>query len=42
MYGGSGVGNYGGVNAEAVACDGHGHSLSLNLPPLGAIFLKPA
>jgi 1,4-alpha-glucan branching enzyme len=42
VYGGSGVGNYGGVEAQPVSCDGHGHSLSLNLPPLGAIFLKPA
>ncbi|MGE5640268.1 MAG: 1,4-alpha-glucan branching protein GlgB [Clostridia bacterium] len=42
VYGGGGVGNYGGVEAQSVSCDGHGHSLSLNLPPLGAIFLKPA
>jgi 1,4-alpha-glucan branching enzyme len=41
-YGGSGVGNYGGVEAEPVACDGHSHSLILTLPPLGALFLKPA
>jgi 1,4-alpha-glucan branching enzyme len=41
-YGGSGIGNFGGVEAEAVACDGHKHSISVNLPPLGAIFLKPA
>jgi 1,4-alpha-glucan branching enzyme len=41
-YGGSGVGNFGGAEAESVACDGHGHSLTLSLPPLGALFLKPA
>ena len=41
-YGGSGIGNSGGVHAEEAQCDGHGHSLNLTLPPLGAIFLKPA
>ena len=41
-YGGSGAGNFGGVQADAVPCDGHTHSLTLTLPPLGAIFLKPA
>jgi 1,4-alpha-glucan branching enzyme len=41
-YGGSGVGNFGGVHAEQVPYDGHEHSVSLSLPPLGAIFLKPA
>jgi 1,4-alpha-glucan branching enzyme len=42
VYGGSGVGNFGGVDAQARAYDGHEHSISLSLPPLGAIFLKPA
>jgi 1,4-alpha-glucan branching enzyme len=42
LYGGSGVGNFGGVRAEAQPYDGHEHSLSLSLPPLGALFLKPA
>jgi 1,4-alpha-glucan branching enzyme len=41
-YGGAGNGNYGGVQAEDISCDGHGHSLTLTLPPLGALFLKPA
>jgi 1,4-alpha-glucan branching enzyme len=41
-YGGSGVGNFGGVQAERQPYDGHEHSISLSLPPLGAIFLKPA
>jgi 1,4-alpha-glucan branching enzyme len=41
-YGGSGTGNFGGVEAEAVACDGQQHSLTLTLPPLGALFLQPA
>jgi 1,4-alpha-glucan branching enzyme len=42
IYGGSGVGNLGGVDAEAQPYDGQSHSVSLSLPPLGAIFLKPA
>jgi len=41
-YGGSGAGNFGGAEAQAVPCDGHTHSLTLTLPPLGAIFLQPA
>ncbi len=41
MYGGSGQGNFGGVDAAPVARHGHRHSLTLTLPPLGAIFLKP-
>jgi 1,4-alpha-glucan branching enzyme len=41
-YGGSGVGNFGSVDAEAQPWDGQSHSVSLSLPPLGAIFLKPA
>jgi 1,4-alpha-glucan branching enzyme len=41
-YGGSGVGNFGGLEAEPTPCDGYGHSLTLTLPPLGALFLQPA
>ena len=41
-YGGSGVGNRGGADALAVPAHGRPHSLSLTLPPLGAVFLKPA
>ena len=40
IYGGSGVGNLGGVEASPVAAQGHYHSLSLTLPPLGVVFLK--
>ena len=40
-YGGSGVGNLGGVEAEKVPCHGWSHSLSLSLPPLAAIVLEP-
>lgn len=40
-YGGSGVGNLGGAEAEEVPSHGFPHCLSLTLPPLGALFLKP-
>jgi 1,4-alpha-glucan branching enzyme len=38
-YGGSGLGNLGGVEAEPVAAHGRPWSLDLLLPPLGALFL---
>lgn len=41
-YGGSGVGNLGTVTAEDVGWAGRNHSVQLRIPPLGAIFLKPA
>jgi len=41
MYGGSGQGNLGGIDAAPVGRHGHRHSLTLTLPPLAAIFLKP-
>ena len=41
-YGGSEVGNLGGVEAEEIPCHGRGQSLRLVLPPLAALFLKPA
>jgi 1,4-alpha-glucan branching enzyme len=41
IYGGSNVGNSGGVEAEPVPWMGHPHSLSLHLPPLGTVFFKP-
>lgn len=41
-YGGSGVGNFGGVEAEEVPAHGRTHSIQLTLPPLGILFLKPA
>jgi 1,4-alpha-glucan branching enzyme len=40
-YGGSGQGNLGAVEAAPLAAHGHFHSLSLTLPPLGTLFLKP-
>ncbi len=42
VYGGSGVGNYGGADANQGPFHGREHSLQLTLPPLGAVFLKPA
>ncbi|MFO7276276.1 MAG: 1,4-alpha-glucan branching protein GlgB [Pseudomonadota bacterium] len=40
-YGGSGQGNLGGVEASPLPFHGRFHSLSLRLPPLGVLFLKP-
>ena len=37
VYGGSGVGNFGGSVAEAVACHDQPFSLALTLPPLAAL-----
>jgi len=37
VYGGSGVGNAGAVEAEPHPMHGHGHSLRLHLPPLGVL-----
>jgi 1,4-alpha-glucan branching enzyme len=40
LYGGSGVGNHGGVHSVPVAAHGHFHSLNLRLPPLGILILQ--
>ncbi len=40
-YGGGNLGNGGGVMAEPVPWHGFSHSLSLTLPPLSVLFLKP-
>jgi 1,4-alpha-glucan branching enzyme len=40
VYGGSGLGNQGGVHAAAVSSHGRPYSLSLTLPPLGALLLS--
>ncbi|MDR1979177.1 MAG: 1,4-alpha-glucan branching protein GlgB [Synergistaceae bacterium] len=37
VYGGSGMGNAGGMEAEAVPCHGQGWSLPLTLPPLSIV-----
>jgi len=39
-YGGSGQGNFGGVEASAMPFHGRNHSLSLKVPPLGLLVLK--
>jgi 1,4-alpha-glucan branching enzyme len=41
LYGGSGIGNLGGVEAAPVPAHGHYHSLSVTLPPLGTVFFRP-
>jgi 1,4-alpha-glucan branching enzyme len=41
IYGGSGQGNYGGVEAEAEPHHGREHSLNLTVPPLGVVMFKP-
>ncbi len=41
-YGGSGMGNLGGVRAEPVSWHGRAYSLNLTLPPLGTLILEPA
>jgi 1,4-alpha-glucan branching enzyme len=39
-YGGSGLGNLGGVEAHKTGAHGRPFSVNLTLPPLGAVFLK--
>jgi 1,4-alpha-glucan branching enzyme len=41
QFGGSGVGNLGSVKASHEGTHGQPHSARVNLPPLGAIWLKP-
>jgi 1,4-alpha-glucan branching enzyme len=41
-YGGSGVGNFGVVDAAPLPSHGRDHSLTLRLPPLGVVILAPA
>ena len=40
IYGGSGQGNMGGLEAAPLPMHGKSYSLSLNVPPLGVLFLK--
>lgn len=40
IYGGSGQGNFGSVEAAPVSAQGRYYSLSLTLPPLGVLFFK--
>ena len=39
-YGGSGQGNLGGKQSENIGYHGQAHSVPVNLPPLGILFLK--
>jgi 1,4-alpha-glucan branching enzyme len=41
-YGGSNVGNAGGVHSDAIGQHGRPHSIELTLPPLGALVLERA
>jgi len=40
IYGGSGMGNSGGVHAQPTASHGRPYSVSLVVPPLGVVFLR--
>lgn len=42
LYGGSGMGNFGGVEAAPVAAHGRAYSLTLTLPPLAVLMFKAA
>jgi len=41
-YGGSGMGNLGGVDSAPVPSHGHPYSIELTLPPLAVLYLEPA
>jgi 1,4-alpha-glucan branching enzyme len=41
LYGGSGQGNLGAIEAVPISMHGHRQSLTLTIPPLAALFLKP-
>jgi 1,4-alpha-glucan branching enzyme len=41
IYGGSGIGNYGGAEATPMPYEQYSHSLSITLPPLSVLFFKP-
>lgn len=40
IYGGSGMGNMGGVDAEKISAHGKDYSLNLTLPPLSVLYFK--
>jgi 1,4-alpha-glucan branching enzyme len=40
LYGGSNVGNLGGIHSEGLSAHGRPHSLSLTLPPLATVILE--
>jgi 1,4-alpha-glucan branching enzyme len=41
-YGGGGMGNFGGLDAEEISVHGRPFSVNLTLPPLACVFLKAA
>jgi 1,4-alpha-glucan branching enzyme len=41
LYGGSGLGNFGGAEATPMPYERFGHSLSITVPPLAVLFFKP-
>ncbi|WP_242965264.1 1,4-alpha-glucan branching protein GlgB [Petroclostridium xylanilyticum] len=41
FYGGSNVGNCGGLHADEIPCNGRPYSLALRIPPLGMLVFKP-
>jgi 1,4-alpha-glucan branching enzyme len=41
IYGGGNIGNLGGKYSEPIATHGHPQSISLRIPPLGMVILKP-
>jgi 1,4-alpha-glucan branching enzyme len=41
LYGGSGMGNFGGAEATPMPYEEFGHSLSITVPPLAVLFFKP-
>ncbi|MDX1919589.1 MAG: 1,4-alpha-glucan branching protein GlgB [Candidatus Caenarcaniphilales bacterium] len=40
IYGGSNVGNFGGVNGKWIKKDGFDYSMEINVPPFGAVFFQ--
>ena len=41
LYGGSNMGNLGGVQSEQSACHGREHSITITVPPLSCLMFKP-
>ena len=41
LYGGSNMGNLGGVQSEQSACHGRDHSITITVPPLSCLVFKP-
>jgi len=42
LYGGSGQGNFGSVDCVPIGAQGQAHSVTITLPPLAVVILKPA